>query len=91
MALDELRNKFGYIAKKFPHIVFKRLSQVAVIKRFQRIHDYARNQSPVELFNELAKDKADSFDLVSKLGTALLTAYNASSSAEGDISMMVFI
>ena len=64
--LDELKNKFGYIAKKFPHIVFKRLSQVAVMKRFERIHDYARNQSPVELFNGLAKDKDDKFDLVAR-------------------------
>jgi hypothetical protein len=93
-SLDEMKKKYAYVAKRFPNVIKNKqipdlLDQVARMKFHKKVREATLELTPVEFFFELSKVKDDKFNLVARLGLALLTPHNSSSNAERDISTMV--
>ena len=58
------------------------------MKHKHTIREAASVSTPTAFFFLLSKADENKFDLISKLGCALLTVHNSSSNAERDISQM---
>ena len=93
--LDEMKQKWAYIAKRFPNGIQRQeipllLDQVSQMKIHKNVRDAVYELTPTEFFFKFSEvEGGEKFSLVSKLDLALFTAHNSSSSAERDISQMV--
>lgn len=95
LPLDELKLRWKYLAEGFPNIIDPSevdclVDEVVKLKTLEGLDD---ETEPEEFFKDLSTVKDVNgnqvFPLVIKLGTALLTGHNSSSSAERDFSLMV--
>ena len=92
-SLDELKDKWEYVAKKFPNIIKPNqipelLGQVARLKVQGKMVEAVKELRPSEFFFKLSEVQ-EKYCLVAKLALPLLTPHNSSSCAERDISKMV--
>ena len=95
-SLEELQRRWRYLAEKFPtviktHEISRMLGEVRLLKNL----DVEDRIGPEEFFRDLMDELDDDgdpvFELVSKLGQALLTIYNSSSCVERDFTLQNFL
>lgn len=92
-SLNNLQNRFEYLARKWPNIISPEKiealkTEVALLKCMQNLNAL-HDLGPVEFFVKLKEHSGGKkFPLLSTLGLGLLTIYNSSSSAETDFSIM---
>ena len=91
LPLDTLKRRYKYIAKQFSNIVAENeipelLDQVTLMKAARTLPD-AVDASPEQFFGMVHKAKHNKYELVARLGQAMLTIYNSSSEAERDFSI----
>ena len=95
-SVDDLKSKYRYIAAKFDNIIKKNeipdlLDQVASLKCHSSLEDFVNHpdHKPTVVYYKLETKGDGKFNLIGRLGTALLTVHNASTAVERDFSLQV--
>ena len=91
LSLDVLKKRYKYVAKKFNNIVSEveipeLMDQVTLMKAQRSLPDMV-DATPEQFFGIVRRIKNGKYNLVARLGQALLSIYNSSSEAERDFSV----
>ena len=91
--VDTLKKQFKYMAEKFPNVnkateVPDLMDQVASLRSCDKLKECVTVMSPTEFFGRLQSWQDGKYELVSRLGKAILTNHGSGSFSERDFSLM---